>query len=51
VEFEAYMRRVDGFDYRAKRRDMPQDIAELLELAREIELEDRIIVDLEHDLE
>lgn len=43
--FEGYRRRLDGFEYRAKRRDVPKDVAVLLELARDIELEDRIILD------
>jgi hypothetical protein len=47
VSFEGYKRRVDGFDYRSRQRDMPRDIATLLELARDIELEDVITVDHE----
>lgn len=43
--FEGYRRRVDGWEYRGKRRDMPHDAARLLELVRDIELEDRIILD------
>lgn len=43
--FKGYCRRVDGWDYRAKRRDVPHDAATLLELARDIELEERIILD------
>ncbi len=45
-DFDQYRRRVDGFEYRAKRRDVPRDVALLLELARDIELEERIILDL-----
>ena len=48
MDFDAYKRRVDAFDYRAKRHDVPHDVAELLELSRDIELEDTIIVDHEH---
>lgn len=48
IDFEGYRRRVDAFDYRAKRRDVPHDMAELLALSRDIELEDIIIVDSEH---
>lgn len=44
-DFEGYKRRVDGWEYRAKRRDVPRDVARLLELARAIELEDRISLD------
>lgn len=45
-DFDQYRRRVDGFEFRARRRDMPRDVALLLELARDIELEERIILDL-----
>lgn len=43
--FDGYRRRVDAWEYRGKRRDMPHDAARLLELVRDIELEDRIILD------
>ncbi len=43
--FEGYRRRVDAWEYRSKRRDVPRDAARLLELVRDIELEDRIILD------
>lgn len=43
--FEGYRRRVDAWEYRSKRRDIPRDAERLLELARDIELEDRIILD------
>ena len=43
--FEGYRRRVDAWEYRAKRRDLPADAARLLALARDIELEERIILD------
>lgn len=48
VDWAGYRRRLDAFDYRAKRRDMPHDVTELLELVREIELFDTIIVDAEY---
>jgi hypothetical protein len=38
---------VSDCDYRRKRRDVPHDVAELLGLAQAIELEDKIIVDVE----
>lgn len=44
-DFRGYVRRLDGWEYRAKRLDMPRDSAALLELARDIELEERIILD------
>lgn len=43
--FEGYRRRIDAVEYRAKRRDVPRDVATLLELAGVIELEDKIILD------
>ena len=45
IDFEGYRRRLDGFEYRGKRHDVPRDVARLLELARAIELEERIILD------
>jgi hypothetical protein len=48
VSFDGYRRRVDAFDYQAKRRDVPHDVSVLLELADRIDLEDGIIVDHEH---
>lgn len=44
-DFQGYKRRLDAWEYRAKRRDMPRDVGTLLELARDIELEERIILD------
>lgn len=44
--FGQYLRRLDGFDYRGKRHDVPHDIVELLELSREIEFSDKIIFDV-----
>lgn len=43
--FDEYRRRVDALEYRRKREDVPRDAASLLELARAIELEERIILD------
>lgn len=43
--FHGYRRRVDAWEYRSKRRDIPHDAARLLELALDIELEERIILD------
>lgn len=43
--FSGYKRRLDAYDYRAKQRDVPRDAASLLALVRDIELEDRIILD------
>lgn len=43
--FGGYKRRLDAYEYQAKRRDVPHDVASLLELARDIELEERIILD------
>lgn len=43
--FDGYRRRVDALEYRRKHRDVPHDAARLLELARDIELEERIILD------
>ncbi len=51
VTFNSYCRTQADFDYRAKLRDIPRDMASLLALARDIELEDRIILDREHDAE
>lgn len=48
VDWAGYRRRLDAFEYRAKRQDVPRDVGELLELVREIELSDKIIVDREH---
>lgn len=44
-DFRGYVRRLDGWEYRAKRLDIPKDSAALLALARDIELEERIILD------
>lgn len=43
--FGGYKRRLEAYDYRAKRNDVPHDAAALLALVRDIELEDRIILD------
>jgi hypothetical protein len=43
--FGGYKRRLDATEYRGKRHDVPRDVARLLELVRDIELEDRIILD------
>lgn len=48
VDFAAYCRRFDVFDYLAERQALPSDITELLGLAKDVELEDTIIVDHEH---
>jgi hypothetical protein len=45
--FEGYVRRLDQFDYRTRRHDVPHDVVELLELSRDIELSDKIVVDVE----
>ena len=45
LSFEQYRRRLDCWEYRAKRRDVPQDLALLLELNREIEFSDRLTID------
>lgn len=45
LTFGGYKRRLDALEYRAKRHDVPQDAARLLELVRELELDDRIILD------
>lgn len=43
--FGGYKRRLDAYEYRARRHDVPHDVAALLALARDIELEERIILD------
>lgn len=43
--FNGYKRRLDVFDFHGKHRDLPRDIERLLALARDIELEDKIILD------
>lgn len=47
VDFAGYRRRLDVFEYRAKRRDVPRDIEQLLALTRELEALDERIVDSE----
>ena len=42
-----YVRRLDGFEYRRQRTDLPHDSRELLRLAESIDLGERIIVDAE----
>ena len=44
-DLNAYKRRLDAFEYRAKHRDLPRDGAELLALALEAEQVARFIVD------
>jgi len=46
LTFDQYRRRIDGWEYRAKLRDVPRDLALLVELTREIELTDRISIDI-----
>lgn len=46
-DFAGYCRRVDVFSYQGKLGDLPHDVGQLLELARTIELEDKIIIDSE----
>jgi len=43
--FEGYQWFCADFAYKARRDDLPHDFAELLELSREIELTDKIVVD------
>ncbi len=43
--FGGYKRRLDAVEYRGKRHDVPRDVTDLLALVRDIELEDRIILD------
>ncbi len=44
-----YRRHVDDAGVgKLKRRDMPHDVTELLALVRDLEFEDKIIVDSEH---
>lgn len=43
--FAGYRRRLDVVEYQGKRHDVPHDAARLLALVRDIELEDRIILD------
>ncbi len=43
--FGGYKRRLDAVDYRGKRHDVPHDVASLLALVKDIELEERIILD------
>jgi hypothetical protein len=47
IDFDGYRRRIDAFDYRARRHDLPHDVVELLALSRDIELSDKIVVDVE----
>lgn len=48
VDFAGYCRRVADFEYRAKRHDVPHDVVQLLGLASDLDLEDKITVDREH---
>ncbi len=43
--FEGYRWFCADFDYQPRRHDLPHDFAELLELSREIELTDKIMLD------
>jgi hypothetical protein len=43
--FEGYQWFCADFAYKARRDDLPHDLAELLELSREIELMDKIMLD------
>ena len=45
LSFDQYRRRVDGLEYRRRREDVPRDAGALLALVRDIELEERIIID------
>lgn len=47
MSFDGYARTVADFDYRVRSRDVPHDVAELMALSERIELEDKIIVDVE----
>ena len=51
IDWRGYRRRLDCFEYRPRQRDLPRDVVELMELAREIELTDKIIVDREELIE
>lgn len=42
---DGYRRRIEARGAKLRHRDVPHDVAELLELSRDIELIDRIIVD------
>ena len=46
-----YVRRLDGFEYRRQRTDLPHDSRELLRLAESIDLGERIILDAEDNSE
>jgi hypothetical protein len=48
LQFDGYCRRLDAFEYRAKRHDVPHDVVQLLGLASDLDLEDKITVDREH---
>lgn len=37
ITFDGYMRRLDGWDYRKRRRDLPRDIDQLLSIVLEQE--------------
>ncbi len=45
VDWAGYVRRVADFEYRAKLGKVPADMALLLELTREIEFSDKVILD------
>jgi hypothetical protein len=47
IDFEQYRRRLDGWDYHAKRHDVPRDIAEMRAASDWIDLLQKIIVDHE----
>lgn len=48
VDFDGYRRRIDGWDFRAVRHDVPRDFGLLLAECDDLELTDKIIVDREH---
>jgi hypothetical protein len=47
IDFEGYRRRLDGWDYHAKRHDVPRDMVALRALSDEIDFLQKIIVDRE----
>jgi hypothetical protein len=47
IDLGGYARRLECFDFRLRRRDLPRDCAGLLALALDIDLEDTIAVDRE----
>lgn len=49
VTLKAYGRWFDVYDYPTKRQDLPRDIGQLLDLVRDLERMDEIIVDAEYN--